>query len=62
MMDLWKAGNGQHYLGIILSFITDDWVPHIVCLGIKPIDVKVFLSLLQLSLTRSTLQRISSLR
>ena len=38
MLDLWKAANGQHYLGIVICFITADWVYHSVALGTSPIN------------------------
>lgn len=40
MVDLWKARNGRHYVGVVVSFITDDWEYHTVALGAIPIDVR----------------------
>lgn len=39
MLDLWKAGNGQHHLGIVVTFITAEWELHTVALGAVPLDV-----------------------
>lgn len=40
MVDMWKAANGQHYLGVVIAFITDDWMYHSVALGATPVDVR----------------------
>jgi hypothetical protein len=34
MMDLWKDRVGNHFIGIAISFIVDDWTIHVVNLAI----------------------------
>ena len=36
-LDLWKSKAGDHYLGIVVLFITEDWQLMSSCLGVKRI-------------------------
>ena len=36
-LDLWKSRAGDHYLGIVVLFITDDWKLLNTCLAVKQI-------------------------
>lgn len=38
-LDLWKSRAKQHYLGVVVQFITGDWQLMKVCLGVKHINV-----------------------
>ena len=37
MLDLWKSIAGEHYLGIALSFIDEDWTMWAIALAVRPI-------------------------
>lgn len=37
-LDLWKSRAGQHYLGVVVTFITLDWKMQSVCLGMIHVE------------------------
>lgn len=38
ILDLWKSAGGQHYLGIALSFIDEEWRQWAIALAVPPVN------------------------
>lgn len=55
MLDLWKSIAGEHYLGVTVSFIDEDWTMRAIALAVRPVLVSHTSSNIK-DLTTSVLQ------